>query len=67
MVKAYFKIDGMKELQKSFDKLGKVPQKHVTSSSKKGMSIVLSKSKANAPYETGNLKKAIVQPAETAK
>lgn len=59
-----FKVEGMKELQKSLDKLGKVPQKHVTSSAKKGMSIVLKASRANAPYDTGQLKKGIVLAGE---
>ncbi|HRR51167.1 MAG TPA: HK97 gp10 family phage protein [Candidatus Cloacimonas sp.] len=56
---AYFKIEGMKELQKSLERLGKVPQKHVTSSSKKGMNIVLKQSRATAPVDTGQLKKGM--------
>ena len=56
---AYFKIEGMKELQKSLEKLGKVPQKHVTSSSRKAMNVVLKDAKANAPYDTGMLKKGM--------
>lgn len=60
MIKVKFKIEGMKELQKNLKKLGKVPQKHVTSSSKKAMTIVLRQAKANAPVgETGNLKRGI--------
>ncbi len=55
----YFKIEGMKELQKSLERLGKVPQKHVTSSSKKGMNIVLKQSRATAPVDTGQLKKGM--------
>ena len=64
MAKAYFKIEGMKELQKSLERLGKVPQKHVTSSSKKGMNIVLKQSRATAPVDTGMLKKGIVLKGE---
>jgi hypothetical protein len=60
MAKAMFKVEGMKELKKSLDKLGKVPQKHVTNSSKKAMTISLKDARANAPYETGMLKKGIV-------
>lgn len=59
MAKVNFKVEGMKELERSLDKLGKVPQKHVTSASKKGMNIVLKQSRANAPYDTGALKKGI--------
>lgn len=59
MAKMKFEIEGMKELDKALKKLGKVPQKHVTSSSKKGMNIALKDSRANAPYDTGMLKKGI--------
>jgi HK97 gp10 family phage protein len=62
-----FKIEGMKELERSLDKLGKVPQKHVTSASKKGMNIVLKQSRANAPVDTGMLKKGIKLVGERAK
>lgn len=59
-----FKIEGMKELQKSLKKIGQVPQKHVTASARKGMNISLKQSKANAPYDTGALKKGIVLKGE---
>lgn len=59
MAKLNFKVEGMKELEKSLKKLGKVPQKHVTSSAKKGMNISLKEAKANALYDTGDLKKGI--------
>jgi len=49
----------MDELERSLKRLGKVPQKHVTSSSRKAMNIVLKQSRATAPYETGALKKGI--------
>lgn len=64
MAKVKFKVEGMKELEKSLKKLGKVPQKHVTASSKKGMNISLKDSKANAPYDTGQLKKGIILKGE---
>lgn len=54
----------MKELERSLKKLGKVPQKHVTASAKKGMNISLKDSRANAPYDTGMLKKGIVLKGE---
>ncbi len=59
-----FKIEGMDKLQKSLDKLGKVPQKHVSAASKKGMTISLRNSRANAPYDTGMLKKGIILKGE---
>lgn len=60
-----FKIEGMKELQRSMKKLGQVPQKHITSTSKKAMTIVKNEAKSNAPEgDTGNLKKGIVLKGE---
>lgn len=67
MVKVNFKVEGMESVQKSLKKLGKVPQKHVTSSAKKGMNIVLKDAKANAPYDTGSLKKGIILKGEKSK
>lgn len=67
MAKINFKVEGMKELQKNLDKLGKVPQKHVTSSARKGMNISLKESKANAPHDTGQLKKGIILKGERAR
>ena len=64
MAKVNFKIEGMKELERSMKKLGKVPQKHVTSSAKKGMNIVLRDAKANAPYDTGALRKGMMLKGE---
>jgi len=60
MTRVYFKVEGMKELQKSLKKLGKVPQKHVTSTSKKAMNIVLRQAKKDAPEETGALKQGMI-------
>jgi hypothetical protein len=59
MAKTYFKIEGMKELERSLKKLGKVPQKHVTTVARKGMNIALKDSKANAPEDEGHLKKGM--------
>lgn len=64
---AKFKIEGMKELQKSLEKLGKVPQKHVTASAKKGMNIPLREAKAKAPVDTGALKRGIILVGEKSK
>ena len=62
-----FKVEGMNELKRSIKKLGKVPQKHVTTSAKKGMGIVLKAAKADAPYETGALKKGMILKGEKSK
>lgn len=59
MAKASFKIEGMDKLLKDIDRLGKTPQKFVTPAARKGMSKVLNDAKANAPFDTGNLKKGI--------
>lgn len=52
-------LEGTEGLVKSIEKLGKLPQKHVTAASKKAMTPVLKGAKANAPYDTGTLKKGI--------
>lgn len=67
MSKLKFKIEGMKELERSMKILGKVPQKHVTAAAKKGMNIALKDAKANAPEDTGALKKGIIKVAERSK
>lgn len=54
-----FKVEGMGKLQRDLKKLGQVPQKHVTSSSRKAMNVVLKQSRATAPYDTGMLKKGM--------
>lgn len=67
MPKIKFKIEGMRELERSLKKLGKVPQKHVTSSSRKAMNIVLKESRATAPVDTGMLKKGMKLKGERAR
>lgn len=67
MAKITLKVEGMKELQKSLDKLGKVPQKHVTASSKKGMTIVRNEARSKAPYLSGDLEKGIILVPEQTK
>jgi hypothetical protein len=59
MARVYFRVEGMDELERSLKRLGKVPQKHVTSSSRKAMNIVLKQSRATAPVDTGALKKGM--------
>lgn len=67
MSKVKFKIEGMKELEKSLKKLGDVPQKHVTATSKKGMNIVKNDAKADAPYLSGDLQKGTILVPEKTK
>jgi len=67
MARLTFRIEGMKELQKSLKNLGKVPQKHVTASARKGMNIVLKDAKSDAPVETGNLKRGMKLKGERSK
>ena len=67
MARVYFRVEGMDELEKSLKRLGKVPQKYVTASSRKAMNIVLKQSRANAPVDTGMLKKGIKLVGERAK
>ncbi len=62
-----FKLEGMWGLEKAIKKLGKVPQKHVTSSARKGMRIVQKDAKRNAPRETGALESGIVLKGERSK
>lgn len=62
-----FKVEGMDKLLNDLEKIGQVPQKHVTASARKGMNIALRDSKANAPYDTGMLKKGIVMKGERAR
>ena len=66
-MKATFKIEGMDKLKKDLERLGKVPQKHVTQSAKKGMNIVLKDAKANAQIDDGDLKRGIVLNGEKSK
>ena len=54
-----FDVYGMDKLLNDLEKIGQVPQKHVTSSSRKAMNIVLKQSRANAPYYEGYLEKGM--------
>lgn len=67
MAKVRIKIEGMKELQKNLKKLGNVPQKHVTAAAKKGMNVVLKQAKADAPEDTGSLKRGMKLSGERSK
>lgn len=54
----------MEELIRSMERLGKVPQKHVTSAARKGMNIPLKEARSKAPMNTGDLKRGIVLKGE---
>jgi len=59
MAQINLKIEGMDKLVGKFKQIGGIPKKHVTSASKKAMNPVLKKAKANAPEDTGDLKKGM--------
>lgn len=59
MANVFFRVEGMNELQKSLRRLGQVPQKHVTASSKKGMNIPFKQAKKESPEREGYLKQGI--------
>ena len=62
-----FTIEGMDKLEESAKRLGKIPQKFVTQSTKKAMTPILKKARANAPYDTGDLKKGSIMVGEKSK
>lgn len=64
---AKYKIEGMKELERSIKTLEKLPQKVVTPAAKKGARIALKAAKENAPVESGDLKKGLVLKGERSK
>jgi len=59
-----FEIEGMKELERTIRKLGKLPQKCVTPAAKKGARIALKAAKAKAPFLTGALEEGIILKGE---
>jgi hypothetical protein len=59
-------IEGLEELQAQFNKLGKMPKKHLTRAGRAGIAKDLQDAKAKAPTgDTGNLKKSIKKKMET--
>lgn len=63
-----YKIEGVKELEKSLKKLGDVPQKFVSKSAKKGATILLKAAKQGKWIDrTGNLRKGIILKGEKSK
>lgn len=57
-------IIGMRELERSFRELGKVPQTVATQSARAGARIALKAAKANAPVDTGALRDGIILKGE---
>lgn len=53
-------IQGMKELERMFKQLEKVPQTVATKSARAGAAIALRAARAKAPVDTGNLKSGII-------
>jgi hypothetical protein len=53
-------IVGMKELERAFKELGKVPQTVATQSARAGGRIALKAAKTNAPEDSGDLKRGII-------
>ena len=59
-------VEGLEELQAQFNKLGKMPKKHLTRAGRAGIAKDLQDVKANAPTgKTGNLKKSVKKKMET--
>ena len=64
MARVDFRIEGMKELERTIKELGKLPQKCVTPAAKKGNRIALLAARANAPWRYGDLSNGIIQKGE---
>lgn len=60
MMAKHTEIIGMKELERSFRELGKVPQTVATQSARAGGTIALKAARANAPVDTGELRAGII-------
>ncbi|WP_438498018.1 HK97 gp10 family phage protein [Paenibacillus sp. IHBB 3054] len=57
-------IIGMRELERSFQRLGKVPQTVATKAARAGAKIAFKATKANAPEDSGELKRGLVMKPE---
>ena len=57
-------IIGMKELERSIKKMGRVPQTIATKAARAGANIALKAARKNAPVDSGNLKRGIVLKGE---
>ena len=59
MAKSKFRVEGIEDIRRSMRKLQAIPQRHVTSSARKGMNVVLKDARANAPVDEGHLQKGM--------
>lgn len=57
-------IIGMKELERSIKKMGRVPQTIATKAARAGATIALKAARKNAPEDKGNLKGGVILKAE---
>ncbi|QMV44466.1 HK97 gp10 family phage protein [Cohnella cholangitidis] len=57
-------IIGLRDLERSFRQLGRVPQTVATQAARAGASVARSAAKKNAPVDTGDLKKGIIMKRE---
>lgn len=57
-------IVGMRDLERAFRELGKVPQTVATQSARAGARVALKAARDNAPEDTGNLKRGIIMRRE---
>lgn len=57
-------IEGLKELERSIQNLGKLPQTCVTKAARSGASVAYKAAKAEAPVDKGDLKQGIIMKAE---
>src|SRR5690554_2689701 len=53
-------IIGMDEVERAFKRLGKVPQTVATKAARSGATISLKAARANAPNDTGTLRRGII-------
>jgi HK97 gp10 family phage protein len=60
-------IEGLKELERTIQRLGALPQKCVTKAARKGANVALKAARQNAPVETGDLKKGLKLNGERAR
>ncbi|MCL2171497.1 MAG: hypothetical protein FWB71_05030 [Defluviitaleaceae bacterium] len=61
---AKIEIVGMKELERSFRRIGDVPQKYVTGAAKKAMNTTLKLARKEAPEQSGDLRRGIIKIGE---
>jgi HK97 gp10 family phage protein len=64
MVRRRGDIEGLRQLERDMQRLGRVPQKVATKAARAGAAIARKAAKANAPVDTGELKKGVIMKAE---